>query len=371
MASIATQLAQQGNPVAGASMIQEALTTAYGISSECSKSSALASIATQLTQQGNPEAATSMMQEALNTAQGIIDDFDKSTAFESIATQLAQQGNPEEALITAQVISDDGSKSRALVAIATRLAKQGNPEAALTTAQGIIDDFDKSRALASIATQLAQQDNPEEALITARDISNDFDKSRALASIATQLSQQANWHFAEIVGLEIQQISERHNCWKEIAKVTLEKHDALTSLKYYSEFKNEEAKTFYIKGWAEHVSIQSISNEVFCEALPFLAKDTVALEQFLQTYAIQVLFFENPSQAKIQMLNQTLNLQWALDIQSQLPQPQTATRLSTNLDTWLHEIEDEDDQDQITLWAKQVVKAKITEEEFQGKINSL
>ena len=71
------------------------------------------------------------------------------------------------------------------------------------------------------------------------------------------------------------------------------------------------------------------------------------------------------------MLNQTLNLQWALDIQSQFPQPQTAKRLSTNLDTWLHEIEDEDDQEQITLWAKQVAKGKITEEEFGFKLKNL
>ena len=242
---------------------------------------------------------------------------------------------------------------------------------ALTAAQGIIDDFDKSSALATIATQLAQQGNPEAALTAARGIINDFPKSRALASIATQLSQQANWHFAEIVGLEIQQISERHNCWKGIAKDCLVKHDSLTALLYYSKFKNEEARTFYLKGWAENVGIESISNEVFCEVFPLLAQDTEALEQFLQTYAIQVLFFENPSQAKIQMLNQTLNLQWALDIQSQFSQPQTATRISTNLDTWLHEIEDEDDQDQITLWAKQVAKVKITEEEFQAKVNSI
>ncbi|WP_297510951.1 hypothetical protein, partial [Flavobacterium sp.] len=329
----------------------------------------------QLAQQGNPEAATSMLQEALNTAQGIIDDFDKSRALASIATQLAQQGNPEaaaymiqEALTTAQGISDDFWKSDALASIAIQLAQQGNPEAALTTLQGISKDFWKSGVLVFIATQLAQQGNPEAALTTTQGISNDFDKSRALASIATQLSQQANWHFAEIVGLEIQQISERHNCWKEIAKVKLEKYDALTSLKYYSEFKNEEAQTFYLKGWAEHVSILSISNGVFCEALPLLAQNTEALEQFLQTYAIQVLFFENPSQVKIQMLNQTLNLQWALDVLSQFPAPQNTSRLSTNLDTWLNEIADEDDQDQITLWAKQVAKGKITEEEFLLKI---
>jgi hypothetical protein len=192
-----------------------------------------------------------------------------------------------------------------------------------------------------------------------------------LASIVSHLVQQENWQLGERTGLEIPQIIERHICWKGIAKDCLERHDSLTALNFYSEFNNEEAQTFYLKGWAEHVGIQSISNEVFCKALPLLAQDIEALEQFLQTYAIQVLFFENPSQVKIQMLNQTLNLQWALDVKSKLPQPQTITRLSINLDTWLHEIEDEDDQDQITLWAKQVVKGKISEEEFQAKIKDI
>ena len=193
-------------------------------------------------------------------------------------------------------------------------------------------------ALESIATHLAQQGNLEEALATAHGIGREWEKSSALASIVSHLVQQENWQLAEHSGLEIPQISVRHICWKGIAKDCLERHDSLTALLYYSKFKNEEARTFYLKGWAEHVGIQSISNEVFCEALPLLAQDSDALEQFLQTYAIQVLFFENPSQAKLQVLNQTLNFQWALDVKSQLPQPQTAKRLSTNLDTWLHEI---------------------------------
>jgi len=325
-------------------MMKEALTTAQGISDEGSKVDALVSIATQLAKQGNPE-ASSMMKEALTTAQGISNDRFKSSALESIATQLAQQGNLEAALATAHGISREWEKSSALASIAMYLAQQGNPEASASMMQ--------------------------EAITTAQGISYENVKSSALASIVSHLVQQENWQLAEHTGLEIPQITNRHKCWKEMAKVKLEKHDALTALNFYSEFKNEEARTFYLKGWAEHVSIQSISNEVFCEALPLLAQDSEALEQFLQTYAIQVLFFENPSQAKLQMLNQTLNFQWALDVKSQLPQPQTAKRLSTNLDTWLHEVEDEDDQDQIMLWAKQVAKGKITEEEFQAKIKDI
>jgi hypothetical protein len=51
-----------------------------------------------------------------------------------------------------------------------------------------------------------------------------------------------------------------------------------------------------------------------------------------------------------------------------LPVTAYKRRMSTNLDVWLHEINDEDDRDQIELWAKQVAKGKITEADFGKKI---
>ena len=46
-------------------------------------------------------------------------------------------------------------------------------------------------------------------------------------------------------------------------------------------------------------------------------------------------------------------------------------RSSSNLNNWLHEILDEDDRDQIELWAKQVAKGKISEAEFKEKLVTL
>jgi hypothetical protein len=78
-----------------------------------------------------------------------------------------------------------------------------------------------------------------------------------------------------------------------------------------------------------------------------------------------------PSRELTDRLNRTLNIQWALDIAAQFPKEESSARLSTNLDTWLHKIEDEDDREQIELWAKQVAKGKITEEEFGERVNGL
>lgn len=47
------------------------------------------------------------------------------------------------------------------------------------------------------------------------------------------------------------------------------------------------------------------------------------------------------------------------------------TSIYDSLDTWLHEIADEDDREQIELWAKQVAKGKITEEEFGERVKGM
>jgi hypothetical protein len=78
-----------------------------------------------------------------------------------------------------------------------------------------------------------------------------------------------------------------------------------------------------------------------------------------------------PSKELATRLNHTLNVQWLLDIVAQFPKEEAAQRLSTNLESWLHEVEDEDDRDQIALWARQVAKDKLTEEEFSKRLNDL
>ena len=99
--------------------------------------------------------------------------------------------------------------------------------------------------------------------------------------------------------------------------------------------------------------------------------DLQTLEQLIHKHSLQKLFCCETSREKTNRFNRTLNIQWALDIAAQFPKAESSARLSTNLDTWLHEIEDEDDREQIELWAKQVAKGKITEEEFGERVRGI
>jgi hypothetical protein len=140
------------------------------------------------------------------------------------------------------------------------------------------------------------------------------------------------------------------------------------SLQQYNQLQSDEARLFYLKGWVNALNVSDTNSVCMQEALIQLVHDSESIESLLQSYALNEVFFVAADQKKLIRLNRTLNIQWALDIAAQFPKVETESRLSTNLESWLHEITDEDDREQIELWAKQVAKGKITEGEFGERV---
>ncbi|MFM8978196.1 MAG: hypothetical protein ACKOJE_09125, partial [Bacteroidota bacterium] len=79
-------------------------------------------------------------------------------------------------------------------------------------------------------------------------------------------------------------------------------------------------------------------------------------------------FFGQADPENINQLNRSLNIQWAIDIQSQFQRHKSKERLYTNLDEWLHEIDDEDDKEDILGWAEKVSSGKMAEEKFAERV---
>ncbi len=368
--AISTELAKQGQ-------VEEALACTRGIRSKYFKISPLAEISTELAKQGQVEESTSAMQEALACARRIINDYLKSSALSAISTELAKQGQVEEAasamqeaLACARGISNESDKSSALSAISTELAKQGQVEEALVCAHGLSDRRYGS-ALKYISTELAKQGKVEEALTCARGISDEYNKSSALKDISTELGIQGNWALAESIGLEIPQLAERHSCWKTMAENSCKDDGWQKALEQVNKFKTDEARLFYLKGWAARVNQQDADDACVQEALSHLAHDSESIENLLQKYALHALFFGIGNIELVHRLNKILNIQWAIDIKKQFPSSEEIQRLSTNVEEWLNEIADEDDREEILLWAKKVNKGKMTEGEFGVKLRGI
>ena len=351
------------------------LECARGISDDRHKSSALIAISTELAKQGK-------LEESLECARGISEDWKKSEALEAISTELAKQGKLEEgasvmqeSLECARGISEDWKKSRALEAISTELAKQGKLEESLECARGISADRPKRSALIAISTELAKQGKLEEgasvmqeSLECARGISDDWLKSEAIGAISTELAKQGKWQFAEKVGLKITQIAKRYECWEGLAKSIKYKDGWQIGLHKNNMLQNDESRLFYLKGCADSVNINDIDISFLTDSLPFFIRDSESIEKILQAFSQHEIFFNKPSKVKIDHLNKTLNIQWALDIISKFPKKEIVERLSTNLSDWIIEIPDEDDREEIELLARKVAKGKMTEEEFSKRL---
>ena len=164
-------------------------------------------------------------------------------------------------------------------------------------------------------------------------------------------------------------MSVRYLCWMDLAKNTIENLGWNTAFKQFSQFQSREAKMFFLKGIAEHISIIDVTDECLRVLIPLLSNDNQSIEILLQKYSIMKLFMEKISTKEEDRLNKTLNLRWAIDIAAKFEKE--FERSSSNVQEWINEIEDENDREDVLSWAEKVEQGKMTEEKFLERINKL
>jgi hypothetical protein len=230
----------------------------------------------------------------------------------------------------------------------------------------------ESQALAQISVELSKLGLVEESLSIARGISGEFRKSSALKEISVELSKHGDWVLAEKIGLEIPSISIRQECWKEIADMKVQISSWENALGSITLLDSQEAQRYYLKGWVNSISFLEVNADCVMRALPLLSNHSDSIKTLLGKYAIREIGLGNPSKVVTSRLNSTFGLNWLSDVTAHFQHSQaSSSRSSNNLREWLHEIHDEDDRDQIELWAKQVAKGKISEEEFEKRLKGI
>jgi hypothetical protein len=387
LTDIAVSLAKQGQMDASSAVQQEALTIARGIRNKPTKNQALKYIAAELARQGKIEEALSITHEITFRY------TDKIHSLMNIATELAKLGHLErssvvidESLAIVSEIAYKGDKGESLTVIASELAKQGQMDAAsrllqesLSLARSVgSDGYNNAPNLEAISKELSKQGQIEKSLLVAREISCKYLHSehayyRTMGFIATQLAKQGQWVFAEKVISEIPLLRRRISAWAELALAISTQYDFQKGLDQVQFMKTEEAKYFYLLGLVNAMKIENVNADCIRLFLPFISESAKGIEILLQKFAIQSVIFGNAPRELSSQLHHTLNIQWVLDVKSKFPKKQNtyAPRSTENLSEWLHEIQDEDDRDQIELWAKQVAKGKISEEEFEKRLKGI
>ncbi|MFD3393417.1 NACHT domain-containing protein [Aquirufa sp. OSTEICH-129V] len=365
--------------------VDESLACTRDINDNKQKSDALTKISSELTKIGKVDEAVVVINEAIEFAYEIVDELQKIQALKDISTELNNLGEFDEStLIMDKALEFTNSlnsvrrMSQAFVEISEELVKQGKTETALEFVRQISDDWRKTRGLISISIELNKSGDQNEAykiiqesLENSRAIGSEINKSNLIKDISIELAKRGNWHLALEIGSEISQIAMRQSCWKEMAESIKKHSDWQNSLKLVDKLQNEEARLFYLKGWSESLSPFETDNSCFKEAVSVLMNDSQSVENLLQAYALNQLMFGRPTKEQVKRLNKTLNLQWAIDIVKKFPKEVEDGRFSHNLEDWIHEIVDEDERDQIELWARQVLKGKISEEDFKNNIENI
>ena len=123
---------------------------------------------------------------------------------------------------------------------------------------------------------------------------------------------------------------------------------------------------------AKNYSIIQFPTNQIVDLLNLTCINNISLIYTLNLYKLNSLFCTSNNKNNYLFIKQDFDLQWAVDIASKMRRNVNAiVRSSKNVIEWLHEFTDEDDKEQVLLWAKQVSKGKISEQDFLNQIKDI
>ena len=165
-----------------------------------------------------------------------------------------------------------------------------------------------------ISIEIAKQGKFDEAINYAKGIDIKYWRDITFKKISLEFSKKENWVMAEKTVLKIWQKSEIHDCWKEIAKKTIESLGMKNAMLLSNNFLNSESKYFYLKSIANFAITSECNSELILIARGYYLEDIDSLEKLLYQYSLNEYFFNRVSEEKINRFKRTLNIQWAFDI---------------------------------------------------------
>lgn len=246
-------------------------------------------------------------------------DSKKGLLLKKLIISLINNGQITKAQEKIPYVVNSEIKNSIIHVLAIEFAKQGNIHYVNSIINEVSDIHKKSTIQHDVSFEFIKKQMIKEAIEVSQGIKLDRIKNIILEKIVIELANAKDWIQSEEVAYKISQTTIRQESWKKTANQSNKIFGLKVGLMNKSLFQTEDAQAFYLKGWAESITVDDMSNDLAYKAIQALNDDSISLEKFLQVYAQHEVFFGNPSQEKIARLNKTLNLQWALDIIEQFP----------------------------------------------------
>lgn len=262
----------------------------------------------------------------------------------SIISNQTTLNELNQALKKTKLINDKGKRIQAKAKIAAKFAIQGNKNQSTkliteidqsTNELHYITDEILSLVKASKEFEMENQIIVSEyffskAMNFINDISNESKKIDILKDVYSEIASLKNIHSVENIFTKTHSIAARQNSFKNLAHKFINDYGIQESLKISDKFNFEESKTHYLKGCVKHVNSNQVDQNTAQKALPYLIHDSESLEIVLQKHALHETFLGNSTQEQLERLNQTLNIQWALDIVATFPKDEENADFSIN-----------------------------------------
>jgi hypothetical protein len=347
----------------------EAISFSKDIKSELKKSLLLKNVAIEFSKYKRFE-------EAIEITKNINVEWIKSDAQSTIAIEISKQDLLNNILDIIPQITEEEVKQDTLYKISVVLSKNGDLDKALEIIEKIESIKQKVYALVSISNQFFITSNivkAEQTLNAAILLINNIDDVRTLSFIYMWISKtylkQGNEILAFETVLKITQINDRIKFWKKLAIENYKEKNIAFCITQLKTLPNKEAVFFYKRGMVEAITVINANASNILELLELVKEDTKSIAHLLQMHALYLCFFEKTNSIKMQRFNNTLNIQWAIDIAAKFEKE--FERASHNIQEWINEIEDENDREDVLSWAEKVEQGKMTEEKFLERINKL
>jgi len=200
-------------------------------------------------------------------------------------------------------------------------------------------------------------------------IEKEHEKNRLLVLFSIEAATNNLYEIAYEAIMKIDNKNDEFKAWIKLGKLDYSKKGIIFCKNQIKNLPNITVIYYYLKGIAVALNPSNADESTVSELLILVKEDTNSIAHLMQMHTFYLCFFEKTNSLKMQRLNKTLNIQWAIDIAAKFEKE--FSRSSHNIQEWINQIADENDREDILGWAEKVQQGKMTEEKFLERINKL
>ncbi len=312
--------------------LKKAIKTVNNIDTLIMKNNAKLQISNLLFSQGDITKSSHFLIEVDKSVEKIDNIFEKIIHIVKVSKEYAAQNkrelavkNLEKSIELCSLVVGRTHKNLSFSICSILFAELGMLPTALALTEKINDISVRITTYSEIATVLYGQNDTRNYKVTIDKLVNtislcDFDSlsNYDLVKIIVELTKQRNWILIKEILYKSKGFVLINESCVEIGAIYCQEMGAQIAFSKIPDFIENEMKKYYFMGILNVMCHTGLYKKSLLSTLPYYLNDISSITNIFQNYALNELFFQDSSAVKLERLNRTLNIQWAIDIKNQL-----------------------------------------------------